>query len=1095
MSDLFLIPSLDGLKSKVDASPILSTLWKRLLCLAGRRKYENYCALGFVVTGEPGLRKRYEASLAETLKFKKTLDVSNGGQHHTWCQVSPVSRKAIYFDWMLEHLTLKKRQVQPIIDEFIDCAFKHAYCCLKGRYDSAHSNQELSMAACCAIVGHLFGRKHGSDTRARMLLDFGLDRLDAELASLPLHGYSYEGSTYNSQVSAPTLALIADVWHAVTGQDRFEPHIRAALETDTLLMGPNGLLPPWDNYGWMRGYVTMSAAYLARQTGRPDWLYPILYAGTLLEDGNMCWSFDDKIWTIVWWPDQFACSFDKLWSTWMVEPVAGALQCWRKGMRLFQYWDCCGYFPEITRPHVNPNAIVAEAYGSVFFMDGMPNILQQQPQYFKKFDLEPLKAQLGAEQQTQLRKYKGSIGGALSSVDPQVLALFPGVILSSNSIVIDGNVYYAPDEHREGTGVMRRDIPGLQMIASDSAEYYRPVYDIDVMLRTSIQVFDRFWVVVDDVVAQTDHEFTWQVYTRPKLERLQPHHIQIDTIEHNRLNIVSDAATEFETEETDFPLFVEPSAHRVVQTRSGQWVTFEHLLYPQTLRKDVLPFETVRLSFVDAKGRTHKQCEEAKLDDALAHQWDCGFEYERRLSMPFSFKPEMGKRYALSIDRLPSGAAVALNDESLASGFTTRRRSLGPTVVDITKSLKHGQNELAISLSYVREDDGTGHDLFDAVSSLRGPISIAELTSPPAPEFTPHGGGVFTVAVAGEKEVLVLFNAVEALIKTKEVETNAACGAFESEVRFAFHDGCTFSGPGGVTIAATNPISFSRDGTYLFVKAPSDPEERAIPEIVMDSPAGHLFMTRGRTPHVTWRGLQSMMLGLETGGSAILINEKETLPVGSSGPFSLYPLPKIEPKPAVTDGTDLHGYKRLVDVVMRARAQFDKETLVALSGHEDWRIDLLAIDSLGRIGETDVVPFLIERLRKELTVKDYEFYRQSDEAYIAKLEKKMPDVDEVPDIARFYRIKYALVEALGRLGDKRALPVLKDILEKGDQFYIVLMKALVALELLCMKTPKLAARAMPLIQNYVAYPEVNARTAAKYAARLMTPLIEEASAE
>jgi hypothetical protein len=85
-------------------------------------------------------------------------------------------------------------------------------------------------------------------------------------------------------------------------------------------------------------------------------------------------------------------------------------------------------------------------------------------------------------------------------------------------------------------------------------------------------------------------------------------------------------------------------------------------------------------------------------------------------------------------------------------------------------------------------------------------------------------------------------------------------------------------------------------------------------------------------------------------------------------------------------------------------------------------------------------------------------------------------VDKTPDLTidpvegtKRYRLKRALITALGRLGDKQAIEPLEKIMTRGDDFFVALAQVPIALARLG------SISSIPILENNWDYGEVNVR--------------------
>ena len=128
---------------------------------------------------------------------------------------------------------------------------------------------------------------------------------------MPVGGYSPEGSTYHEQVVQPITTLSALLLEETTGEPVFTEGVAPAnlpvlklLDTSYRMIGPAGLLPAWDAYGYQYATVKSGLTYLARRTNDPGPLATIRAHRMWYRHAHPAWEIDDRLWTLVWWPER-----------------------------------------------------------------------------------------------------------------------------------------------------------------------------------------------------------------------------------------------------------------------------------------------------------------------------------------------------------------------------------------------------------------------------------------------------------------------------------------------------------------------------------------------------------------------------------------------------------------------------------------------------------------------------------------------------------------------------------------------------------------------------------------------------------------------
>ncbi|MCG3148203.1 MAG: hypothetical protein PCFJNLEI_01646 [Verrucomicrobiae bacterium] len=414
-------------------------------------------------------------------------DGANDVQFHTWCRCGTALRYAIYFDWLAARGAWSEAETAQAAESLVGFAFKHPFLVLQGRTRTSN-NQALSMALHCAIIGYLFGHKLARHPTAQLLFDEGLGRLPDLLGLFPADGYGGEGSTYTSHVNTPLLCWTADFLEQLTGRNWFDtpfrPNgttLRTLIEMERRLVSPGGWLAPWDHYGWQRAINSSPFACLARRTGNPRYLALIPSVTDWSHPGALAWGADDPLWTLVWWPEQFADYNDRELPAelfgWFLPRTGAALDDVTRRSRLMQVWDASADgVLALGRAQCDPNHLMFEYAGEPVFQDGVP------------------------------------VNGA----DPWPASAMPaksesGLIGAANAIVVDEEPEYWPGRRCVG----QPEYYDGQSVRADCAAFYQPRYDVTRAQRTSWWSNDGFGVVWDVLAARSAHTWRWQVHLRP----------------------------------------------------------------------------------------------------------------------------------------------------------------------------------------------------------------------------------------------------------------------------------------------------------------------------------------------------------------------------------------------------------------------------------------------------------------------------------------------------------------------------------------------------------------------------------------------------
>ena len=188
--------------------------------------------------------------------------------------------------------------------------------------------------------------------------------------------------------------------------------------------------------------------------------------------------------------------------------------------------------------------------------------------------------------------------------------------------------------------------------------------------------------------------------------------------------------------------------------------------------------------------------------------------------------------------------------------------------------------------------------------------------------------------------------------------------------------------------------------------------------------------------------------------------------VGFEGPQSvaaeeLAEAPDEKPHP-FPHGMELPEHEQLLVLALQEGRGAVAKLTEALHSR-DWRAQTMAAEMLGIIGDARALEPLLALLKEE------------DPSVIYTRERNWPDKTIPPRAARGFRVRQAVVTALGVLGDRRAVKPLCELMERAEDFYTVHAAAAHALGELC------DASALPILEKWTGPGEINARDFARAA--------------
>ncbi len=505
------------------ASGLLGRYWAdyrdRLLCDPARRA--RLLPLSALLTGE-GVEE-VRATLRQTWRRLSGDDAAEDVQFHTWCRSGAVLRHALHFDWLATRGAWSAEDTGEAAEAFLGFAFKHPYQVLTSRTRTCN-NQPLAMALNCALLGYVFGCKHGDHATGRFLFEYGTRRILDLLGLFPRDGYGGEGSTYTSHVNTPLACWIAEFLHDTLETNLLErpfpPNdttLRAIVEMEHRLVSPGGLMPPWDHYGWQKPVNAAPFAFLARETANPDYLAMIPAFALWEAEGSLAWGHDDPLWTLLWWPEKFkdfaSTEPPAEMFGWFLSKTGAALDDLPRRTRLMQVWDTCADgISGLCRLQSNPNHLMFEYAGEPVFQDGV----EAQDTHPWPFAEHQVFAVLTEEQRRRYTRYVLGNGTSTDGLRSLLTVVSTGLTGAANAIVVDEEPWHWPGRRCVGRAEGYARTADVQAVSADCADFYRPRFDVEQALRTSAwSTAGGFGVVLDSLKAESSHAWCWQVHLRP----------------------------------------------------------------------------------------------------------------------------------------------------------------------------------------------------------------------------------------------------------------------------------------------------------------------------------------------------------------------------------------------------------------------------------------------------------------------------------------------------------------------------------------------------------------------------------------------------
>ncbi len=1074
--------TIEELRAKFRApSPALEPLWRHFLLLARHNPFwcSSYSILAFLVTGEDVYRKLARDVFIQFTATEKAALLSWDVQLNTHTASAPVGRLMAFYDWIADTDLLAPSEKEAFEAAALDFAHLIPMDQLQGRARS-FDNQVLSNCFGAAMTGHILGVKRGDSALARRLYAISTDMLLDQFRRLPRSCYSGEGSTYHEQVVGPMLLLSGLFLEEVMGVPLYDRGVEPAnvslrewyaMSVD--MVGPEGLLPAWDA-GGARASVKAPLVYRARRERTPEPLALIRDAGLWYPLNNAAWEMDDRLWTMVWWPDDLPVPGATSFLPWMNPGTAGALQSGATRTRLFQYWDECGGAPYNGRPNVNPNAIILESAGLPLLLDGGPGLAAEH----LRVTPEQVLQYVDREVLVTLLKY-WSQEPTDENVRKAALHAVSGSVGESNSLVIDRENWYVPLHPVAGRGRALHAAGGLQVIESEAAAYYTDRYDAIRVDRMSALVGGRYVVTVDDTAFRSPHTLTWQVFTWPGA-RLEGRRVVAEAGGEVRLDIIpgADGTAEL-TPIAGFPSYPRQGSTRVeialpapvAQARLPVCLVPQPLLTPvldvtrgwslhadgRRLAGDV-DLETYYLTDDVEPGSTLTFRRSIRLDDAVARR---GTVLRLRLAVPNVRLAVNGRPVAERYEQYPM--------------FLQGQTPAFPHLYDIGDSLQPGENELTLALEGWHGE------------SLKGPVTLLAPCEPARPEFTALSDVEFAVTVAGKTDHLLLGN------MAGEVEWQGG----RTDARHALLDA-------GGELALAGVLRATFPALDMELEA-SQPVDVAVAEGRIElgelPPNANLWIRLGGTRlqvsaitvvQVAWDTDRPVQLVLRSASARVMFFNGES--AGRRGGAG-EPLIHVTLAPHAARTV---RQPRTADEVYRVGEQLGSEVegmiLEALVSN-DWRIQLAAADVAGRLRLKKAVPVLLLLFEREDERQTYPPLKHSwarskmKEALFAG-EDHSHDLGTDPVVGvKRHRLKRMVVTALGLLGDRVAIPLLERAMARGTDFFPALSQVPVALARLD------STGSIPILEKNRDFFEWNTRAHVRLALRYLKREIDRAAFE
>ena len=571
MQTPFYIDDVEALRKKLTDAERGETLMGRVWSSVRRRarnapnQFPWFTPFAAIVTGDP---QDIENARDAVRGYLATLDPQTFGmglQFHFWCFAFPHARWSLYFQWLAAIGAWDAAEEQQIREALITFQYVNFFMGMRTKPEpECVDNQTMSLCFSNALLGHLFNES----ALARRMQEDGMRRLPSLIGGIPSSGYTGEGSAYMDGVVGPSIPFLVELLERTTGGDWFgkslPPHGGSAENVCRMIARewmPNGLLLPWDHYGYSNA-VRSCIAYAARRSSDPFYSELLEHHANWAFDQSIGWGFDDLVWSLVWWPEartQTRTAFAS-WS----EPETGATLVSDDAMLYaMQMWDKSEpVYP--TRAHVNPNALVLCAYGSPLTTDGVPG------KDCAAFQFEDTWREVGYMDLGEKRKFNfgSGCGGAHSVI---LVDQWEGMRAISD---------YRQAEQLEFSAAKKT-------IAADVTPIYRERFDDARCVRRRTRLCgERFWLIEDLVRFEREHLVTARFFLRPnQIETARG--IAIETAEGIRFTLVPLVGPDEKTVARipGYPDRLDGESLQVDFTQRGTECRWLWLAWPEATRK------------------------------------------------------------------------------------------------------------------------------------------------------------------------------------------------------------------------------------------------------------------------------------------------------------------------------------------------------------------------------------------------------------------------------------------------------------------------------------------------------------------------------
>ena len=1096
----------------------LAQYWSCFLarCLAYPAEHPIDLALAHLATGEEKYSRLFLEQLMRFVEELPKRDITNQAQFHQWTNALPAIRWALAYDWIADSGVISTEQHTRIARAFLAYAERQWLPVANSRVVTG-DNQFFSVCFACAVCGELFGRRHHQSAMGRNMAEHAQRRLADAIGHLPSGGYSGEGYYHNQVVS--TLVSLYGYFFEAQGHASFfdfpyppnKVSIRDVLTVDYHTIMPGGIMVPWDASLFHPVHVKMNLVYLAQRSGDARYLHPIKRYRMFEGDPRPGWGRDDDAWTWFWWPETIT-SLEMIpampMPCWARDGVGFGLNSADSETGLFQNFDESHRFdaPSATRAQSDPNNLVLIGHASPLLLDGG---------------------------YAELADVKGTVPS--ERVDRNGKTGFG----YHNCLVIDGE--YAARVPATTAGTLRRflEMPGLSLGEGDVSTAYRN-YAFEQITRRSMQLDDEMYLFVDELRAPRAHDVTWQLFTRPYAQYRDGRY-ELTTPEGVHLAILPPEGRHHPIERVEgMPEIMEEVADRLRVSTHGDALILRTIMKVEKLADPILlltdgwevalapnaggipadwtqanaPWPVLGIISLERHAATQLadfpiaplpqryiwDYMDRRLDTPIGNydavSYDNAVYLRRRFMIPDALSSQ---QYLLQIERPPWYFQLFLDGELIAGeGIAS------PTQLGRSNHVPPATIPLALSCS-----PGIEHELVLVIASPYASTAVGAVTLLAAHEAPAFGYQPVNEAAGllqhGETETAIVWrNLDHAVLTVREMTTDA-------EVAVCYADGHWAVMDAGILLLHDQPVLWSRTGSICAsykdrVLTIAELGPFAVCEMCV--PEGRLVIFGGVNPQIVALLHAPLIVRCAPREDAphlpSLLCAQMTESTRHGDMFHCLLTPSsIDVARCMADYAQGNAFER-IEALHRLVSSCDArvaELFIHALSDERWSVRCTAARLLGNRMERCAVDPLLAVLAGE-QCRDVYHGIYSQDAFpawpgggsqfpVAGIGDLPADIAEIPEegaiseLLNRWRLKQAVIEALGLLGDSRAVQPIVDLLVgttggegigmDGGDFYPVRKAAVEALGRIG------GAQALDVLAQFQQEYEVNTRYAARLA--------------